>query len=115
MARVVIESLCKAFKGPAGDVIRAVDNVSLTVEDRRFLTRVGPSGGGKTTTLRLIAGLEEADSGSISIAGEVATGLPPNERDVAMVFQSPALYPQMSVFENMAFGLKLRKCPRAEI
>jgi multiple sugar transport system ATP-binding protein len=107
--------LCKAFKGPGGDVIQAVNNVSLAVEDRDFLTVVGPSGCGKTTTLRLIAGLEEADSGNISIDGEVANDLPPKERDVAMVFQNPALYPHMSVFENMAFGLKLRKCPRSEI
>src|ERR1043166_2532163 len=110
MAQVVIESLCKAFKGPGGEVIQAVDNVSLVVEEREFLTLVGPSGCGKTTTLRLLAGLEEADSGNISIDGKVVTDSEPKERDVAMVFQNPALYPHMSVFENMAFGLKLRKC-----
>jgi multiple sugar transport system ATP-binding protein len=115
MAQVVIESLCKAFKGPGGEVIQAVDNVSLVVEEREFLTLVGPSGCGKTTTLRLLAGLEEADSGNISIDGKFVTDSEPKERDVAMVFQNPALYPHMSVFENMAFGLKLRKCPRAEI
>jgi multiple sugar transport system ATP-binding protein len=115
VARVVIENLCKAFSAPTGDVIQAVDNVSFDVGDGEFLTLVGPSGCGKTTTLRLIAGLEKPDRGTISIDGSIANDLAPKERDVAMVFQNPALYPHLSVFENMAFGLKLRKCPRIEI
>jgi multiple sugar transport system ATP-binding protein len=115
MARIIIEKLSKTFKGPGSDSIQAVDNVSLAVDDREFLALVGPSGCGKTTTLRLIAGLETPDRGTISIDGRIVNDLEPKERDVAMVFQTPALYPHMSVFENMAFGLKLRKCPRSEI
>src|SRR4029077_17505133 len=109
MLRVVIENLCKAFNGPTGSVIRAVENVSFEVGAAEFLTLAGPSGCGKTTTLRLIAGLENPDHGTISIDGNLANNLEPKARDVAMVFQNPALYPHLSVFENMAFGLKLRK------
>jgi multiple sugar transport system ATP-binding protein len=115
MARVVIENLTKVFQGPAGEIIRAVDSVSLAVEDREFLVLVGPSGCGKTTTLRLIAGLEEATHGTISIAGQIVTNATPKDRDVAMVFQNHALFPHLSAYENMSFGLKLRKCPPAEI
>jgi multiple sugar transport system ATP-binding protein len=115
MARVVIENLTKVFAVPGGQGIRAVDNLSLCVEDREFLVLVGPSGCGKTTTLRLIAGLEDATQGTISIAGKTVDTLVPKARDVAMVFQHPALYPHMSAYDNIAFGLMLRKCPRSEI
>jgi multiple sugar transport system ATP-binding protein len=115
MARVVIENLTKTFPCPGGETIRAVDNASLTVEDKELLVLVGPSGCGKTTTLRLIAGLEEITSGNISIDGEIINKIAPKDRDIAMVFQNHALYPHMTAYENMAFGLKLRKHSRAEI
>ena len=115
MAQVVLERLTKVFQGPGGESIRAVDNLSLFVEDKELLALVGPSGCGKTTTLRLIAGLEEPTAGTISINGQVVNRLPPKDRDIALVFQNHALYPHMSVYENMAFGLKLRRFARAEI
>jgi multiple sugar transport system ATP-binding protein len=114
MAQVVLERLTKLFQGPAGQSIRAVDNASLTVQDKELLVLVGPSGCGKTTTLRLIAGLEEPTEGAISIGGKPVSHLPPKERDVAMVFQHFALYPHMTVYDNLAFGLKLRRFSRAE-
>lgn len=114
MAQILIEHLTKVFLGPTGKV-RAVTDLTLAVEDREFLVLVGPSGCGKTTTLRLIAGLESATAGTISIAGQVVNQLPAKARDVAMVFQNPALYPHLSVRENLAFGLRLRKYPRVEI
>jgi len=94
---------------------RAVDRVSLAVESGELLVLVGPSGCGKSSLLRMIAGLEEANEGEIVIGGRVMNDVPPGERDIAMVFQNYALYPHMTVFENMAFGLRLRKRPRAEI
>jgi multiple sugar transport system ATP-binding protein len=115
MAQVVLERLTKVFQGPGGERVRAVDNACLVVEDKELLVLVGPSGCGKTTTLRLIAGLEEPTAGTISISGQVVNRLPPGDRDIAMVFQSYALYPHMSVYENLAFGLKLRHYSRAEI
>ena len=115
MARVVIENLTKTFPCPGGESIRAVDNVSLVIEDKELLVLVGPSGCGKTTTLRLIAGLEETTSGKISIDGQIINKIAPKDRDIAMVFQNHALYPHMTAYENMAFGLKLRKHSRAEI
>src|SRR5882762_10006206 len=115
MARVVIEHLTKHFTGPGGARIRAVDNASLTIDQGELLVLAGPSGCGKTTTLRLIAGLEEPTSGTIAMDGVVVNGLPPGKRDVAMVFQHYALYPHMTAYENLAFGLRLRKCPRAEL
>src|SRR5438876_3674630 len=115
MARVVLESLSKLFVGSRGETITAVDQASLAIEERELLVLVGPSGCGKTTTLRLIAGLEEPTSGTVAIDGQVVNRVPPKDRDIAMVFQNYALYPHMSVYENMAFGLRLRKCPRAEI
>jgi len=115
VARVVIEHLSKVFTGPRGESIHAVVDASLSVEDKQFVVLVGPSGCGKTTTLRLIAGLEEASSGAISIDGQVVNDLAPRDRDIAMVFQNYALYPHMSVYENMAFGLKVRNHPKAEI
>ena len=115
MARVVIENLSKSFYGPGGQQVCALRDANLAVEDKELLVLVGPSGSGKTTLLRLIAGLEEISSGKITIDGQVVNELPPHERDIAMVFQNYALYPHMSVYENMAFGLRLRKVPKPEI
>jgi len=115
VARIVIERLSKTFVGPKGEHIRALNEVNLTIEDKELLVLVGPSGCGKTTALRLIAGLERASSGAISMNGDRMDHVSPKERDVAMVFQNPSLYPHMTVAENIAFGLKLRKCPWPEI
>jgi multiple sugar transport system ATP-binding protein len=115
MARVVVENLTKVFPGPGGGLVRAVQGVSLAVEEKECLALVGPSGCGKTTFLRLIAGLEQPTSGTVAIEGQVVNRLAAKDRPVAMVFQHHALYPHLSVYENLAFGLKLRKCPRAEI
>jgi multiple sugar transport system ATP-binding protein len=110
MADVVLERIEKRF----GDVV-AVGGIDLTVRDQEFLILVGPSGCGKTTTLRMIAGLEEVTNGDIRIGGRSVTHLPPRDRDIAMVFQSYALYPHMTVAKNMSFSLKLRRMPKAEI
>src|SRR5881394_498167 len=110
MADVVLERVEKRF----GDVV-AVAGIDLTVRDQEFLVLVGPSGCGKTTTLRMIAGLEDVTSGDIRIGGRSVTHLPPRDRDIAMVFQSYALYPHMTVYRNMSFSLKLRGKPKAEI
>ncbi len=110
MAEVRLERVTKAF----GDVV-AVREVSFTVPDGAFAVILGPSGCGKTTTLRMIAGLETPTSGRIYIGGEDVTDLPPKKRDIAMVFQNYALYPHMTVYDNMAFGLKMRGYPREEI
>ena len=110
MADVVLERVEKRF----GDV-RAVAGIDLTVRDQEFLVLVGPSGCGKTTTLRMIAGLEDVTSGDIRIGGRSVTHLPPRDRDIAMVFQSYALYPHMTVYRNMSFSLKLRGKPKTEI
>jgi len=115
MAQVLIENLFKTFKDAKGQDIHAVKNVNLAINDKELLVLVGPSGCGKTTTLRLIAGLEEITRGMISIDDAVVNTLAPKDRDVAMVFQNHALYPHMTVYENLALGLKLRKCPKAEI
>ncbi len=115
MARVVVENLNKIFKGPKGENIPAVKDVSLTVADGEFLVLVGPSGCGKSTTLRMIAGLEEITSGTVTLDGQVLNQIAPKDRDIAMVFQNYALYPHMTARENMAFGLKLRNYSRAEI
>jgi multiple sugar transport system ATP-binding protein len=111
MAEVTLKNVTKVFQG---DVV-AVNEASIEVEDREFVVLVGPSGCGKSTFLRMIAGLEEATSGEIYIDGRLVNDVAPKDRDIAMVFQNYALYPHMSVFENMAFGLKLRKYPKAEI
>ncbi|HJO90709.1 MAG TPA: ATP-binding cassette domain-containing protein, partial [Anaerolineales bacterium] len=110
MASVTYQNVTKDF----GEVI-AVNDLSIHVEDQEFLVLVGPSGCGKTTALRLLAGLEETTDGIISIGDRVVNEVAPKDRDIAMVFQSYALYPHMSVFDNMAFGLKLRKVPKPEI
>ncbi len=110
MARVIYDHVSKRF----GDVL-AVNDVSLDIPDKEFLVLVGPSGCGKTTALRLLAGLEEITSGTIKIGDRVVNDIAPKDRDIAMVFQSYALYPHMSVYDNMAFGLKLRKTPKVEI
>ena len=115
MAQVVLENLTKIYAEKSGPGVRAVDDVNLTIEDREFMVLVGPSGCGKSTTLRMIAGLEEISAGVISIDGRVVNKVLPKDRDIAMVFQNYALYPHMTVFENMAFGLKLRRYPKNEI
>jgi multiple sugar transport system ATP-binding protein len=115
MARVTIENLVKTYPEKHGPGVTVVNGINLTVEDREFMVLVGPSGCGKSTTLRMIAGLEDITRGSISIDGRTVNEVPPRDRDIAMVFQNYALYPHMSVYENMAFGLKMRKLPKAEI
>jgi multiple sugar transport system ATP-binding protein len=110
MARVVMRSLNKKY-----DEVHAVIDVNLEIRDKEFVVLVGPSGCGKTTTLRMVAGLESITSGNISIDEKVINELPPMDRDIAMVFQNYALYPHMSVYDNMAFGLKMRKFDRPEI
>ena len=115
MANVVLENLSKIFRGASGEEVYAVKNASFVVSDKEFLVLVGPSGCGKSTTLRMIAGLEEISEGTISIDGKVVNDVPPKDRDIAMVFQNYALYPHMTVYENMAFGLKLRKFARSRI
>jgi multiple sugar transport system ATP-binding protein len=111
MAAIQLEHLTKEF---AGGVV-AVDDVNLKIADGEFMVLVGPSGCGKSTLLRMIAGLEEITDGTITIGGRDVTDLPPPERDLAMVFQNYALYPHMSVRENLAFGLSVRRTPKAEI
>src|SRR3954469_12215416 len=110
MADVALRSVVKRF-----DDVEAVRSIDLDIPNNEFVVLVGPSGCGKSTTLRMIAGLEEITSGNILIDGEVVNDLPPKDRDIAMVFQNYALYPHMTAFENMSFGLKLRKFPKAEI
>ncbi|MDW8444441.1 MAG: sn-glycerol-3-phosphate ABC transporter ATP-binding protein UgpC [Acetobacteraceae bacterium] len=111
MAQVSLRRLTKTYDGG----VAAVKGIDLEIADQEFVVLVGPSGCGKTTTLRMIAGLEEVTAGEIRIGGEVVNDIPPRDRDIAMVFQNYALYPHMTVFENMAFGLKLRGFPREEI
>ncbi|HTS15943.1 MAG TPA: sn-glycerol-3-phosphate ABC transporter ATP-binding protein UgpC [Verrucomicrobiae bacterium] len=111
MAKVVLENVSKMYPGG----VKAVDNASLEISDQEFVVLVGPSGCGKSTTLRMVAGLEEISSGTILIDGKRVNDVPPKDRDIAMVFQNYALYPHMTVYKNMAFGLMLRKYPKAEI
>src|SRR5271170_3816902 len=115
MAQVILENLSKVYPEKGGPGVDAVKNISLEIADREFMVLVGPSGCGKSTTLRMIAGLEEISSGTVKIGGQVVNGILPKDRDIAMVFQNYALYPHMTVYENMAFGLKLRKFPKADI
>jgi multiple sugar transport system ATP-binding protein len=110
MARVAMRSLNKKY-----DEVHAVIDVNLNIHDQEFVVLVGPSGCGKTTTLRMVAGLESITSGQVSIDEKVVNELPPMDRDIAMVFQNYALYPHMSVYDNMAFGLKMRKFDKPEI
>lgn len=111
MAQVSLKDVSKIYDGG----IRAVDRVNLGAENKEFLVLVGPSGCGKSTTLRMIAGLEEVSEGSVYIGDRLVNDVPAKDRDIAMVFQNYALYPHMTVFENMAFGLKLRRYPKSEI
>ena len=111
MASLSLTNVCKVY--PNG--FEAVKDFNLEVEDQEFIIFVGPSGCGKSTTLRMIAGLEEISSGELKIDGRVVNDVEPKDRDIAMVFQNYALYPHMTVFDNMAFGLKLRKVPKDEI
>jgi len=110
MAQVALRNIVKMF-----DKTPAVQGIDLDISDREFIVLVGPSGCGKSTTLRMIAGLEEATSGEIYIGDQLVNDVPPKDRDIAMVFQNYALYPHMTVFENMSFGLRLKKFPKAEI
>lgn len=110
MASVSFKHVSKNF----GDVV-AVSDLTIDIADREFLVFVGPSGCGKSTSLRMLAGLEEIDEGEIYIGDRLVNDVPPKDRDIAMVFQSYALYPHMSVYDNMAFGLKLRKTPKQDI
>jgi multiple sugar transport system ATP-binding protein len=110
MAQVALRKIVKMF-----DKTPAVQGIDLDIADREFIVLVGPSGCGKSTTLRMVAGLEEATSGEIYIGDQLVNDVPPKDRDIAMVFQNYALYPHMTVFENMSFGLRLRKFPKPEI
>ncbi len=110
MAEIRIESVTKAFSG-----VKAVDDVSLTIEDGEFMVLLGPSGCGKTTLLRIIAGFDLPDAGSVSIGGRDVTASPPGRRDIAMVFQSYALFPHLRVFDNVAFGLRMHHVAKEEV
>jgi multiple sugar transport system ATP-binding protein len=110
MAQVALRNIVKMF-----DKTPAVQGIDLDISDREFIVLVGPSGCGKSTTLRMIAGLEEATSGEIYIGDQLVNDVPPKDRDIAMVFQNYALYPHMTVYENMSFGLRLKKFPKQEI
>jgi multiple sugar transport system ATP-binding protein len=111
MAEIVLDRVSKVYSGG----VKGVNDLSLEISDGEFMVLVGPSGCGKSTALRSIAGLEEITSGTISIGGRVVNNLPPKDRDIAMVFQNYALYPHMTVEQNLAFGLQQRKTPKAEI
>ena len=111
MAKVELKGISKVYDGG----VRAVDKANIVVEDKEFVVLVGPSGCGKSTTLRMIAGLEDISEGELYIDGEMMNDVPPKDRNIAMVFQNYALYPHMSVFENMAFGLRIKKVEKSEI
>src|SRR5438034_6813920 len=110
MAEVKLRKIVKSF-----GIVEAVRGIDLDIADKEFVVLVGPSGCGKTTTLRMIAGLEDITDGEILIGGDVVNDVPPKDRDIAMVFQNYALYPHMTVHENMSFGLRLKKLPKDEI
>jgi multiple sugar transport system ATP-binding protein len=111
MAKVELKGISKVYEGN----VRAVDNANIVVEDKEFVVFVGPSGCGKSTTLRMVAGLEDITEGELYIDGELMNDVPPKDRNIAMVFQNYALYPHMTVYENMAFGLRIRKIDKVEI
>ncbi|MGE5679954.1 MAG: ABC transporter ATP-binding protein [Bacillota bacterium] len=111
MAEVILKNVSKVYEGGT----KAVNNVNIEVRDKEFVVLVGPSGCGKSTTLRMVAGLEEISEGELYIDGKLVNNISPKDRDIAMVFQNYALYPHMTVYENMAFGLKLRKFPKDQI
>ncbi|HAK46780.1 MAG TPA: glycerol-3-phosphate ABC transporter ATP-binding protein [Spirochaeta sp.] len=111
MATVKLENITKIYPGD----VKAVDSVNIDIKDQEFVVLVGPSGCGKSTTLRMIAGLEEISEGTLKIDDKVVNDVPPKDRDIAMVFQNYALYPHMTVYDNMAFGLKIRKFPKEKI
>jgi len=111
MAKVILKDICKLYDNG----YNAVKNVNIDIEDKEFIVLVGPSGCGKSTTLRMIAGLEEISSGELYIGDKLVNDVDPKDRDIAMVFQNYALYPHLSVYDNMAFALKLRKFPKDEI
>ncbi|HEY5743118.1 MAG TPA: sn-glycerol-3-phosphate ABC transporter ATP-binding protein UgpC [Terrimicrobiaceae bacterium] len=115
MAKVTLRNVFKIYPGERGKEVAAVEDFNLEITDREFVVFVGPSGCGKSTTLRMIAGLEEISKGDVLIDDVRVNDIPPKDRDIAMVFQNYALYPHMSVYDNMAFGLELRKYPKAEI
>ena len=111
VAGVILKGIGKVYPGG----VRAVTDFNLKIKNKEFIVFVGPSGCGKSTTLRMIAGLEEISEGELYIDDRLVNDIPPKDRDIAMVFQNYALYPHMTVFENMAFGLKLRKFSKEEI
>jgi multiple sugar transport system ATP-binding protein len=111
MAKVELKNLVKIYEGG----VKAVDQANIVINDKEFVVFVGPSGCGKSTTLRMVAGLEDISEGELFIDGKMVNDVPPKDRDIAMVFQNYALYPHMTVYENMAFGLKIRKVPKAQI
>src|SRR3979409_711679 len=111
MAAIILTKLNKAY----GWLFHAVKDVDLEIADKEFVALVGPSGCGKSTTLRMIAGLEDISSGEVRIGGRVVNHLPPRDRDIAMVFQNYALYQHMSVYDNLAFGLRNKRLPESEI
>ncbi|QQO10500.1 ABC transporter ATP-binding protein [Breznakiella homolactica] len=111
MAKVELKGISKVYDGS----VRAVDNANITVNDKEFVVFVGPSGCGKSTTLRMVAGLEDITEGELYIDGELMNDVPPKDRNIAMVFQNYALYPHMTVYDNMAFGLRIKKVEKTEI
>src|SRR3954464_6157171 len=110
MAQVTLRKVVKKY-----DEVEAVSAIDLDIADKEFVVLVGPSGCGKSTTLRMIAGLEDITGGEIAVDGEVVNDVPPKDRDMAMVFQNYALYPHMTVYQNMSFGLRQTVYPKAEI
>ena len=111
MAKVELKNIGKVYEGG----VRAVENANITIEDKEFVVLVGPSGCGKSTTLRMVAGLEDISEGELYIDDDLMNDVPPKDRNIAMVFQNYALYPHMNVYENMAFGLRIKKVPKDEI